>query len=131
MSAGDDSAGLGETAYYGQGSWIGSFVLEPQDGDDHSADPTDTLLEHPAVYYHGRGIMSEHLADFIDRMAERTMDRVLGIGDESYGTREGQAFEKYDMNRQYEELLDELADAIAYIAFIAIKAGVAVRSTNA
>lgn len=128
MNDNNVSSGLGDATPDGYGSWLGGPVVEPQGWDDDGEGPEDSpLIEHPAVFYHGSGVMSEHLADFIDRLSERTMDRVLGVGRDQYQDENGQVFETLTVGQQYEELLDELADAIAYIAFIAIKAGVVVK----
>ena len=68
----------------------------------------------------------------MERLSDRAQDRIFGIGHEQYGKNKVQRFETFTAEEEYDELLDELADAINYIAFIAIKAGsIARRSRNA
>lgn len=75
-----------------------------------------SLDQHPAVQNLGRGVSSVDLADLIGQVAERTRRRVITIGETQYG---GvlQKFETMNPETVYEELLDEVADAYAYLAF--------------
>jgi hypothetical protein len=95
-----------------------------------SPSSTEALLEHSAVLALGAGVSSQSVADFIQRLTQRSTDRILGIGQEQYESPEGQRFENYSLVEEYSELLDELADAISYVGFIAIKAGATVRALD-
>lgn len=89
-------------------------------------------MDHPAVRYHGSGVSTWDLSTFIARISDRAEERVVGIGHEQYGHLVGpQKFETYTPEEEYEELLDEIADAVAYLAFVAIKAGHVTRRTVA
>ena len=99
--------------------------------DAAGASPTaKALLEHDAVLALGSGISSQAVADFVSKIGELTTARILGIGQDQYEDDEGQRFEGYSLVREYSELLDELADAVAYVSFIAIKAGAVVRALD-
>lgn len=87
------------------------------------------MIDHPAVRLHGRGVATEDLVNFIDRMTTRTVNRVRGTGAEQYA-REVQAFERYGTDRLIEETLDELADVIAYTSMLCIKLLAAVRESR-
>lgn len=128
MNDNNVSEGLGDTPPNGYGSWLGGPVVEPEDGDDHGAGATATdLTNHPAVRFHGQGVHSEHLADFMDELVSGAMDRVMGVGEANYAKDGVQAFELYDLRQTYDEFLDEIKDAYAYLAFAAIKGAVALR----
>ena len=85
------------------------------------------LINHPAIATHGAGIATTDLADFIRQFAELTADRVSSIGADQYGQGKLQAFESKDPHEIFQEIVEELADVIAYVAMLAIKAGVVVR----
>lgn len=87
-----------------------------------------TLLDHPAVRKHGSGVSSTELGNFILTLADTAATRVLGVGAEQYGG-ERQRFETLTQEQQISELIDELADAYAYLAMVAIKA-LAIKGTT-
>lgn len=102
----------------------------PEDWNDHGTGTSrSTLINHPAVRLHGRGVATDDLVNFIDQMTNRTVNRVRGTGAEQYA-REVQAFERYGTDRLIEETLDELADVIAYTSMLCIKLLAAVRESR-
>lgn len=121
-------------------SWVVRYGTPGQHADGTDTDtggvadnePTvrrRTLTDHPAVVNHGKGVSTWDLATFMDRLHDRAVGRVFGIGQDQYADgNKPQRFETFNPSESYEELLDELADAIAYVAFIAIKAGAVTRA---
>lgn len=80
-----------------------------------------SIPDHVAVSHLGKGVSSVELADLIGQIAERTRRRVITVGESEYGGKI-QKFETMNPEVIYEELLDEIADAYAYLAFAAIHA---------
>jgi hypothetical protein len=80
-----------------------------------------TLNEHPAVVNHGSGVYSSDLADFVRALAEASATRIEGVGDEQYNTGELQKFEVNSVDQYVNELLEELADVMSYLAIITLK----------
>ena len=76
---------------------------------------------HPAVANLGSGVSSIDLADFIGQLAERARRRVITIGETQYGG-QIQKFETLSPEKIFDELLDEVADGIAYLAMASIHA---------
>lgn len=76
---------------------------------------------HPAVLNLGAGVSSIDLADFIGQLAERARRRVITIGETQYGGAI-QKFETMNPETIFDELLDEVADGIAYLAMASIHA---------
>ena len=77
--------------------------------------------KHPAVLGLGSGVSSVDLADFIGQLAERARRRVITIGESQYGGKI-QKFETQSPEKIFDELLDEVADGIAYLAMASIHA---------
>ena len=77
--------------------------------------------KHPAVLGLGSGVSSVDLADFIGQLAERARRRVITIGESQYGG-QIQKFETLSPEKIFDELLDEVADGIAYLAMASIHA---------
>ena len=122
-----DTIGVGPTVGYVTEYWAAHREAGPQSGPDHGAGAArKTLIGHPAVRRHGKGVPTEELVNFIDCLNNRVVARVRGTGAEQYA-REQQAFERYPTQRLVEETLDELADVIAYTAMLSIKLLAAVR----
>lgn len=82
------------------------------------------LINHPAIATHGMGIATSSLADFIRVLAELTAERVSSIGADQYAQGDVQAFEAKSPHEIFQEIVEELADVVAYVAMLAIKAGV-------
>ena len=95
-------------------------------GNRHGSSPITTkysavsLINHPAVKLHGRGVSTDELVNFMDNMTDRMVHRVKGVGHQQYA-RQLQAFETYTVDRMVEETLDELADVLAYVNMLTIK----------
>ena len=82
-----------------------------------------SLLNHRAVQEHGQGVRSEDLADYIMGLARLSASRVLKEGDREYNQGDRQAFEDKSTDQLRQEILEELADVVSYVSFIAIKVG--------
>lgn len=125
-----DTAGLGNASDYVEELRAAYSFGELKHRDNHRASPTrKALIDHPAVKFHGKGVATEDLVNFIDCMNTRVVGRVRGTGAEQYA-REQQAFERYGIDRLVEETLDELADVIAYTAMLCIKLLAAVKESK-
>lgn len=81
------------------------------------------LSDHIAVTNHGKGVDSESLANFIECIADFAGGRVRTTGRLQYEVQDtgGQRFEELSGVQLVDELVEELADTIAYAAMIAVK----------
>jgi len=98
------------------GAYSGSVIW---DADDRAE--RDSLVDHPAVTGYGHGVSTEELASFVEVLASRASSRVRGVGAEQYGQGSLQKFETLTAAEITTELLDELADVVAYASMIAIR----------
>ena len=73
------------------------------------------LMNHPAVTNYGAGVSSTELADFVQLVSSTAVDRVLDQGHSEYGG-EIQQFELKDHASFAQDIVEELADAINYLA---------------
>ena len=80
----------------------------------------DELSTTEAVELLGRGVGTDDLVHFMDLFYDRVISRVEGTGSDQYEHEGTQKFEGMSVDELTNELLDELADTWAYIAFIAI-----------
>lgn len=80
-----------------------------------------SLLDERAVEVYGQGTKSAEVASFIRALGEAAAQRVTGIGDEQYSSRDGQQYEYEPLSVYLDELLDEVTDVMAYLAIITIK----------
>ncbi len=80
------------------------------------------LAQHPAVLRHGAGMTSTDLASFIESISDFAKSRVLDIGAQQYAAPEGgQRFEDQAPEELVQAFVEEIADAINYLAMLAIK----------
>ena len=91
------------------------------DGNNNNTSPLRFFHDHPAVKNHGRGIALQDLVSFMESFNDYVMSRIKGVGADQYAKSTGQLFETFSAKETKDELLAELADAVAYINFIAIK----------
>ena len=73
------------------------------------------LLRHPAVRKYGTGVSSAELADFTQEFSQFAASRIMGTGHSEYGGNL-QAFELKDHAAFAQDIAEELADAINYVA---------------
>lgn len=92
-----------------------------ENGNNNNSSPLRFFYDHPAVKDHGRGIALQDLVSFMESFNDYVMSRIKGVGADQYMKSTGQLFETFSAKETKDELLAELADAIAYINFIAIK----------
>lgn len=100
------------------GPWIEGPVRGPEDGLDSGR---RSVVAHPAVVNYGSGVDPADLSDFIMSTAALAAERVRGIGADQYGG-EIQKFETKTVDELTRDILEEVADVIAYASMIAIKA---------
>ena len=98
----------------------GSFTQQTNGNNNHKT-PTRFFYDHPAVKNHGKGIALQDLVSFMESFNDYVMSRIKGVGADQYAKSTGQLFETFSAKETKDELLAELADAVAYINFIAIK----------
>ena len=79
------------------------------------------LHDHPAVTRHGHGVPTGDLTSYIESFADYANSRVRTVGAEQYAQGRVQKFETFDIPRTVDELVDELADGVVYVAMLAIK----------
>lgn len=73
------------------------------------------------MFDHGRGVSTSSLVSFMEDLHEIVIGRVTSIGAEQYEMNNTQRFETYSQSRMLSEIVDELADCIAYIGMLTIK----------
>jgi hypothetical protein len=78
------------------------------------------IVDSDAVTDLGSGVTTDALINFMDMFYDRVVERVEGPGASQYLSDDVQAFEKMSIDQITDEMLDELADAWAYIAFAAV-----------
>ena len=102
-------------------SGIQDSLTQQTSGNNNHKTPTRFFYDHPAVKNHGKGIALQDLVSFMESFNDYVMSRIKGVGADQYAKSTGQLFETFSAKETKDELLAELADAIAYINFIAIK----------
>lgn len=102
---------------------LGHFIAEQGDGScEDLSKPHAALTDHEAVANYGNGVGSVALGNFIECFADYAKGRVLSTGALQYEGENGvQRFESLTSEQLYDELLDELADTMAYIAMVGIR----------
>lgn len=66
---------------------------------------------------------SQEFADRTARLASLAQDRILTVGHDQYALKsDTQRFEFYSLEELRRELADELADGVAYLTMVQIKA---------
>jgi len=102
-------------------SGIQGSLTQQTSGNNNHKTPTRFFYDHPAVKNHGKGIALQDLVSFMESFNDYVMSRIKGVGADQYAKSTGQLFETFSAKETKDELLAELADAVAYINFIAIK----------
>lgn len=88
------------------------------------------LLRHPAVQKYGTGVSSAELADFTQEFSQFAASRIMGTGHSEYGG-DLQAFELKDHASFAQDIAEELADAINYVAMCLARSLHAMQSASA
>jgi len=78
------------------------------------------IVESEAVQDLGSGVTTDALVNFMDLFYDRVVQRVEGPGAKQYLEDDVQKFETMSIDQITDEMLDELADSWAYIAFAAV-----------
>ena len=99
----------------------GSWTQDPISGLNNWSDSSGrVLVNSPAVMQHGNGVDVQDLASFIQNVATMAASRVQGVGAKEYGG-QIQQFETKSVADLRQDILEEVADVVAYAAMIAIK----------
>ena len=112
----DDAAGLGESPALAD--FLGYTDRKPQQGDRQDR-PSGIPITPPA--HPGYGITTAQLAEAQRRFTNYARLRITGTGNREYSRGGTQAFEDMSLHRLVDELRDELADAVNYLAFLDIQ----------
>ncbi len=78
------------------------------------------IVDSDAVQDLGSGVTTDALINFMDLFYDRVVLRVEGPGASQYLEDDVQKFETMSIDQITDEMLDELADSWAYIAFAAV-----------
>jgi len=117
----NDTSGVGTGAGASDESGLQDSNAQQTNGNNNRKTPTRFFYDHPAVKNHGKGIALQDLVSFMESFNDYVMSRIKGVGADQYTKSTGQLFETFSAKETKDELLAELADAVAYINFIAIK----------
>lgn len=112
----DDSAGLGESPALAD--FLGFANRASRQGN--RTDSPSGLPLAPAQHA-GYGITTEQLAEAQRRFTTYARMRLQGTGHRDYSYGNKQAFEDMGIHRLIDELRDEIADAVNYLAFLDIQ----------
>jgi len=100
-------------------SWHGFRDLLPQQGrrdDNLEGSIPLAQAQHPSY-----GITTDELAEAQRRFSTYARLRLTGVGHTQYDRGDKQAFEDMDLHRLINEMRDELADAVNYLAFMDVQ----------
>jgi len=117
----NDTNGMATSVDVTNESGIQGSLTQQTSGNNNHKTPTRFFYDHPAVKNHGKGIALQDLVSFMESFNDYVMSRIKGVGADQYTKSTGQLFETFSAKETKDELLAELADAVAYINFIAIK----------
>jgi hypothetical protein len=81
----------------------------------------DDLRNTAAVEFHGKGVSSVELADFVSCVSQISQSRIKGTGAEQYAHDGRQKFEEMNLDELVEGFTEEICDAQNYLAMILIK----------
>ena len=112
----DDGTGLGESPALTD--FLGAKSEKSQQkyrGDRVGGIPI-APAQHPRY-----GVTTDQLAEAQRRFTNYARLRILGTGNREYGRGSKQAFEDMGLHRLIDELRDEIADAVNYLAFLDIQ----------
>ena len=102
--------------------WVAGTGSQQKDGRRSGDGPASTFLaDHDAVKWHGLGMESPELANFVEAFGSYVQGRILTTGKDQYEDDGGQRFEEMSLAELLDESLDELADVVAYASMLAIK----------
>jgi hypothetical protein len=117
----NDTDGMAASVDVTNESGIQGSLTQQTGGNNNHKTSTRFFYDHPAVKNHGKGIALQDLVSFMESFNDYVMSRIKGVGADQYMKSTGQLFETFSAKETKDELLAELADAVAYINFIAIK----------
>ena len=87
---------------------------------NRDSDSRRSLVNSTAVMQHGNGVDPVELGAFIESVAALAANRVRGVGAQEYGG-EIQQFETKTIDQLRNDILEEVADVMAYAGMIALK----------
>ena len=111
-----DGAGLGESPALVDFLGHQDRKSRQDDGADNTGGIPIAPAQHPRY-----GITTEQLAEAQRRFTNYARLRIMGTGHRDYNRGDKQAFEDMSIHRLVDELRDEIADAVNYLAFLDIQ----------
>lgn len=112
----DAPTGLADAAGSSQVDWLGYRKPGHSDGPDNSESIPFAQPIHP-----GYGITTDEFAAAQRRFSTYARLRLQGVGHTQYDQGGKQSFEDMTVHRLVDELRDEIADAVNYLAMIDIQ----------
>lgn len=112
----DDTAGLGESPALTDFLGFKDRKSQQGNGEDRGGGIPIAPAQHP-----GYGITTDQLAEAQRRFTNYARLRIMGTGNREYSRGSKQAFEDMSLHRLVDELRDEIADAVNYLAFLDIQ----------
>lgn len=112
----DDAAGLGESPALTDFLGFTNRASRQGNRSNSSSGIPIAQVQHP-----GYGLTTDQLADAQRRFTTYARMRMQGTGHRDYSYGNKQAFEDMGIHRLIDELRDEIADAVNYLAFLDIQ----------
>ena len=113
---GNDDSGLEPTTSTSQFDWLGHRRTQQTERNDSSEGIPFARATHPSY-----GISTDELAEAQRKFTTYARLRLQGVGHVQYDREGKQAFEDMDLHRLINEMRDEIADSVNYLAFMDIQ----------
>ena len=112
----NDKRRLGDTAPYFKEPWVDCRFGQPGDRNNRRENTSSEKVTH-APY----GLTTVELVEAQQRFTEYARQRIAGAGEREYSRGSKQAFEDMSVDRLIDELRDEIADSLNYLAFMDVQ----------
>jgi hypothetical protein len=113
---GNDDSGLAATTPASQVDWLGYSGAQQAERNNSAEGIPFARATHPSY-----GISSDELAEAQRKFTTYARLRLQGVGHVQYDRGDKQAFEDMDLHRLINEMRDEIADSVNYLAFMDIQ----------
>ena len=111
-----DGSGLEPTTPASQFDWLGYSGAQQAQRNNSAEGIPFARATHPPY-----GISTDELADAQRKLTTYARLRLQGVGHVQYDREGKQAFEDMDLHRLINEMRDEIADSVNYLAFMDIQ----------
>ena len=113
---GNDDSGLEPTTSTSQFDWLGHRRTHQTERNNRAEGIPFARATHPPY-----GISTDELAEAQRKFTTYARLRLQGVGHVQYDREGKQAFEDMDLHRLINEMRDEIADSVNYLAFMDIQ----------